>query len=132
MALQNRECPQGYQMINGVCSEFGDVSSPCLAQCANMHPSQCGDGAFGGNCNCNCCNYVYTGPPPGSPGFTGYTADQYSCQCFGCWSAWQACVSSCQQSSWHGSHSGRRIGYRSPRQGGLQRQRKGGRIRRRR
>ena len=50
MAISSRQCPQGYTMVNGVCNKFGDVSSPCMGQCANLHPSNCGYSSFNDSC----------------------------------------------------------------------------------
>ena len=133
MAISSRQCPQGYQIINGVCNEFGDVSSPCMAQCANLHPSNCGYSSFNDSCNCSCCQWYYTGPPPNTPDYNPQP-HQYNCSCSGCWTDYNTCVTSCQGSSWHGGR-GSRIGVGGAStggRGGFGGRRTGGKIRRRR
>ena len=129
MTLQSRQCPQGYQLINGVCSEDNQPQVGCAAACSQLHPSHCGYSAFNDSCECSCCHWAYSGPPPGHPNYNPQP-HQYYCSCSGCWQEYDSCITNCA-TSFHG-RSNIGGGYGSGGRGNFGGRRTGGRIRRRR
>ena len=90
MALQSRQCPQGYQMVNGVCQQGGQPGVGCYAACQQYHPSSC-------DCwSCSCCHQYHHQywDPAGNQG-TGEIVIETSCECGSCWMQWQQCIHGC-------------------------------------
>ena len=124
-----RQCPKGYQMINGNCQQAisnqltpGDTSiigtgnrTACVAACEMWFPFQ---DCSSYECNCSCCHTYH---------WTGLDGQHHShCECGGCYGQFMQCIAGCMNPS-----GGFKGSVPSP-GGGRYGWRRGGKIKRRR
>jgi len=128
-----RQCPKGYTMVNGVCTETlstipGGGSGPptlhCESLCQSYLPGSCQN-----DCSCSCC-YSYWVETTGGGTWDPWVQAEHHCNCGGCMSEYWSCIAMCfsnwninpQIGGYHGmgDGGGSRTGWR-----------KGGKIKRR-